>query len=76
MRESNRIQEVRPPIVPVVERMISATPGTISMAQGMVAFAPPHQAIDALANFHDDPEAIVMVLSKAYLHLSKPWKKN
>lgn len=55
MRESNRIQEVRPPIVPVVERMISATPGTISMAQGMVAFAPPHQAIDALATFHDDP---------------------
>ena len=54
LRESRRMQEVKPPIVPVVERMIRAAPGTISLGQGMVGFGPPREAIDALASFNDE----------------------
>ena len=51
------MQAVKPPIVPVMERMIAATPGTISLGQGMVGFGPPQEAVDALATFQDVPDA-------------------
>lgn len=51
MRESNRMRSVQPPIIAVLDRLIDATPGTISLGQGIVAYGPPPEAMARLASF-------------------------
>jgi aspartate/methionine/tyrosine aminotransferase len=48
------MEEVQTPIIPIVGDLVRSTPGTISLGQGMVAYGPPRQAIDALAGATDD----------------------
>ena len=49
MRESRRMAEVQTPIIPIVGDLVRATPGTISLGQGMVGYGPPRQAVEAAA---------------------------
>jgi aspartate/methionine/tyrosine aminotransferase len=48
------MEEVQTPIIPIVGDLVRSTPGTISLGQGMVAYGPPREAIDALAGVTDD----------------------
>jgi aspartate/methionine/tyrosine aminotransferase len=48
--------EVQTPIIPIVGDLVRSTPGTISLGQGMVAYGPPREAIDAIAGVTDDPK--------------------
>src|SRR5262245_7787838 len=54
MNESDRMQQVQAPIIPVVAEMIARTPGTISLGQGVVDYGPPPQAIERIASFHEN----------------------
>src|SRR5947208_10364716 len=56
MRQSRRMQEVQTPIIPIVGDLVRGTPGTISLGQGMVAYGPPQEALDAIAGALDDPK--------------------
>ncbi|HVR83354.1 MAG TPA: pyridoxal phosphate-dependent aminotransferase [Planctomycetota bacterium] len=56
MRQSRRMEEVQTPIIPIVGDLVRNTPGTISLGQGMVAYGPPREAIDALAGVAEDPK--------------------
>ncbi|MBV8880553.1 MAG: pyridoxal phosphate-dependent aminotransferase [Planctomycetaceae bacterium] len=56
MRQSRRMEEVQTPIIPIVGDLVRGTPGTISLGQGMVAYGPPREALDALAGVTDDPK--------------------
>ena len=47
---------MQPPVIPAVAALIRATPGTISLGQGVVSYAPPREAADELARFWADPE--------------------
>jgi len=49
------MEEVQTPIIPIVGDLVRSTPGTISLGQGMVAYGPPREAIDAIAGVADDP---------------------
>jgi aspartate/methionine/tyrosine aminotransferase len=55
-RESSRMRSVQTPIIPIVSRLISETPGTISLGQGVVAYGPPPEALAAAARFGRDVE--------------------
>ncbi len=52
---SARMQRVQDPIIPIVARLISETPGTISLGQGVVHYGPPAEAHTAIAPFWNDP---------------------
>jgi aspartate/methionine/tyrosine aminotransferase len=54
--EARRIQVVQSPIIPLVEQLISSTPGTISLGQGVVSFGPPPEAMEQLRTFFDNPD--------------------
>jgi aspartate/methionine/tyrosine aminotransferase len=56
MRQSRRMAEVQTPIIPIIGDLVRSTPGTISLGQGMVAYGPPREAIDAIAGVTDDPK--------------------
>ena len=56
MRQSRRMEEVQTPIIPIVGDLVRGTPGTISLGQGMVAYGPPREALDAIAGVLDDPK--------------------
>lgn len=51
MRLSRRIQMVQSPVIPVVGEMIRATPGAISLGQGVVSYGPPPQAAAYAARY-------------------------
>lgn len=51
LRASRRLQAVRPPIVSVVGEMIRRTADTISLAQGVVYYDPPAEALRAAQAF-------------------------
>lgn len=55
MRQSRRMEEVQTPIIPIIGDLVRSNPGTISLGQGMVAYGPPQQAIDAIQGVTDDP---------------------
>ncbi len=55
MRESLRLQAVQAPIIPVIADLIRQCPGTISLGQGVVSYAPPPEAITELARFFSNP---------------------
>lgn len=51
MRPSRRIELVQSPVIPIVGEMIRATPGAISLGQGVVSYGPPPQAAEYAARF-------------------------
>ena len=51
MRISRRIAAVQSPVIPVIGEMIRATPGAISLGQGVVSYGPPPQAAQYAARF-------------------------
>jgi aspartate/methionine/tyrosine aminotransferase len=55
MAESRRMREVQTPIIPVIGDLVRATPGTISLGQGVVSYGPPPEALEAAARFGRDP---------------------
>jgi aspartate/methionine/tyrosine aminotransferase len=50
------MEEVQTPIIPIVGDLVRSTPGTISLGQGVVAYGPPREAIDAIAGATEDPK--------------------
>ena len=52
----SRMDAVQAPIIPIVGQLIRATPGTISLGQGVVHYGPPPAAIDAVRASLGDPE--------------------
>lgn len=53
---NRRMEAVQSPAIPVVADLIRATPGTISMGQGVVAYGPPPQALERIRDFLADPQ--------------------
>ena len=53
--QSRRIAAVQAPIIPTVQRWVRATPGTISLGQGIVAYGPPAEALEAARRFGATP---------------------
>ncbi len=51
---SSRMTAVQSPIIPIVGQLIRDNPGTISLGQGVVYYAPPSEAIAAIADFIND----------------------
>jgi aspartate/methionine/tyrosine aminotransferase len=51
---NNRMESVQSPIIPVVGELIRNNPGTISLAQGVVSYQPPNQAVEYLSKFLAD----------------------
>jgi aspartate/methionine/tyrosine aminotransferase len=49
--EARRMREVLTPVSPVVGEMIRASPGTISLGQGVVSYPPPPQATEEIMRF-------------------------
>lgn len=52
---SQRMQDVQMPIIPWVGDLIRRTPDTISLGQGVVDYAPPAAAHEALVRFCEEP---------------------
>ena len=53
--QSRRLAAVQSPVIPTVARWIAATPGTISLGQGVVSYGPPPEAIEAARRFGSAP---------------------
>lgn len=51
MNQSRRLAAVQAPVIPIIGRLTAETPGTISLGQGVVAFGPPAEAIEAARRF-------------------------
>ena len=49
--QSRRLAAVQPPVIPIVGRWTADTPGTISLGQGIVSYAPPPEVLDAVRAF-------------------------
>ena len=49
--QSRRLAAVQAPVIPTVARWIAATPGTISLGQGVVSYPPPAEALEAARAF-------------------------
>lgn len=52
----SRMEAVQSPIIPVIGELIRSCPGTISLGQGVVSYAPPQEAIALLSQFLADPD--------------------
>jgi aspartate/methionine/tyrosine aminotransferase len=50
-RQSRRLAAVQAPVIPIVGRWTTETPGTISLGQGVVSYEPPAEAIAAARKF-------------------------
>ena len=55
LHESRRLRAVQSPVIPVIADLIRAHPGTVSLGQGVVGYAPPAQAAAAISRFLADP---------------------
>ena len=53
---SRRMAAVQAPAIPLVMDLVRATPGTISLGQGVVGYGPPPQAIERIRDFLADPQ--------------------
>jgi aspartate/methionine/tyrosine aminotransferase len=51
---SARMQAVQTPVIPVVGDLVRATPGAISLGQGVVHYGPPPEALEAARTFGGD----------------------
>ena len=56
MYACRRMAAVQAPAIPIVGDLIRATPGTISLGQGVVSYGPPPQALERLRDFLADPQ--------------------
>lgn len=56
MYDSQRMQSVQTPIIPVVGELIRANPGTISLGQGVAYYGPPPEAARYIESFFVDPQ--------------------
>ncbi len=52
-----RIDSVQAPIIPILGEWIRQSPGTISLGQGMVAYGPPQEALEAVPRYLAEPGA-------------------
>jgi aspartate/methionine/tyrosine aminotransferase len=50
-----RMASVQTPVIPVISRWITETPGTISLGQGVVSYGPPPEALAAARSFGSAP---------------------
>ena len=48
MSSARRFQQIQTPVIPVMAQLIAATPGTLSLGQGVAPWAPPPQVIEAV----------------------------
>ncbi|MCC7261820.1 MAG: pyridoxal phosphate-dependent aminotransferase [Candidatus Latescibacteria bacterium] len=55
MSQSRRVEAIQSPVIPDVAALIRATPGTISLGQGVVHYGPPPQSFAAIAGFGGQP---------------------
>ena len=53
---SKRLQQVQTPVIPEIAALIEATPGTISLGQGVVYYPPPPAALDRVKQFENRHE--------------------
>lgn len=53
---SQRLQAVQPPVIPIVAGLIREHPGTVSLGQGVVSYAPPQQVREAIDRFFASPD--------------------
>jgi len=53
---SKRITGVQSPVIPIVGELTQANPGTISLGQGVVSYAPPQEAINKIQDFEAKKE--------------------
>jgi aspartate/methionine/tyrosine aminotransferase len=53
---ANRMEQVQTPVIPVVGELIRNHPGTISLGQGIVHYAPPPQSFTRIPELLGDPE--------------------
>ncbi len=51
-----RMQAVQSPIIPIVGEMITNSPGTISLGQGVVYYGPPTQSLKKIFDFLNEKE--------------------
>jgi aspartate/methionine/tyrosine aminotransferase len=51
LSQSRRLAAVQVPVIPIVGRWITETPGTISLGQGVVSYGPPPEAVAASQRF-------------------------
>ena len=51
MVQSRRLAAVQTPVIPIISRWTAETPGTISLGQGIVAYGPPPEAVEAARRF-------------------------
>ena len=56
MYDSQRMQSVQTPIIPVVGELIRAHPGTISLGQGVAYYGPPPEVGRHIERFFADPQ--------------------
>ena len=54
LRIANRIKSVQTPVIPTVGGWVAANPGTISLGQGVVHYAPPPEVDEGLEEFQSD----------------------
>src|SRR5205085_7107474 len=54
-RSARRMQSVQTPVIPVVGELVRATPGAISLGQGVVHYGPPPEALAAAHQFGTRP---------------------
>lgn len=55
MTRPTRMDSVQAPIIPTIGALVRATPGTISLGQGVVHYPPPREAIEAAARALAEP---------------------
>lgn len=53
---SRRIAGIQSPVIPIVGELTQENPGTISLGQGVVSYAPPQGAIDKIQAFEANEE--------------------
>ena len=56
---AQRLQQVLTPVIPEISAVVRATPGCLSLAQGMVAWGPPPQVLEAVKSALSTPWAAV-----------------
>src|SRR5688572_26074670 len=55
MRQPTRMDAVQTPIIPTIGALVRATPGAISLGQGVVHYSPPREAIEAAGRALAEP---------------------
>lgn len=49
--ESKRLTAVQAPVIPIISKWTTETPGTVSLGQGIVSYGPPEAALEAAHSF-------------------------